>query len=187
MAVARECADNSTSSSRNGIHAKKMNPFSFAGSPFFINSGYNMFASTGCDGIASLYDDSGKKISGCSSTCNGDSTQEALINIRSDGCNGYFCCQSNIGPSFDFASFQGLNVGFSSMIKPGSCRTAFIISDGFINFNGSFAATIPDSNFVPVEVSWTVHLSILNIMKGNLPIPTVSYRAIAVYTTQKRV
>lgn len=64
MASVRVCADNNSTAKRD-----RWSSLNLSGSPFHLDTDSNVFASVGCHGNASLYNEAGKVLASCSSTC----------------------------------------------------------------------------------------------------------------------
>jgi len=131
------------------------------GSPFSI-SYKNVFASVGCDGYAMMGNKTGGIIGGCSSVC---APKRAPTDPRENVCNGFGCCLMELPDSIDRHYTIGVRVSSGSV----NCRSAFVISEDYLETNASLASQMTD---VPLVLSWSVH-ELFPAAKGKLTLPPI--------------
>ncbi|GJU47082.1 wall-associated receptor kinase-like protein 8 [Tanacetum coccineum] len=109
-------------------------------SPFLYSKTHNKLIYEGYCGNAVMMDDDGSALTGCSTTCNNDTTNTTVI-IDTNKCFGISCCQIRI-PRY-LKSYRMNLTGLESQLgRDGGCGSAFFVDQHFIMMKESFFSPI---------------------------------------------
>ncbi|GJY75601.1 wall-associated receptor kinase [Tanacetum coccineum] len=126
-------------------------------SPFLYSKTHNKLIYEGYCGNAVMMDDDGSALTGCSTTCNNDTTNTTVI-IDTNKCFGISCCQIRI-PRY-LKSYRMNLTGLESQLgRDGGCGSAFFV-DKHLYDEGSFSrqsfGAEGRSSYVSTALLWTL-------------------------------
>ncbi|PWA38883.1 wall-associated kinase family protein [Artemisia annua] len=131
-------------------------------SPFLYSTSHNKLVYEGYCGSAFMMDNHGSVLTGCSTTCNNDTTTNTIVIIDTNRCYGTNCCQTTI-PRY-LKSYRMNLTGLESQLGgDGDCGSAFLVAQDLFdqdlydedNFSRQSSAGEGSKSYVSTALLWT--------------------------------